>query len=146
MRYRLILLKDLPEYPAGTIFKLYELRERRGHSTKPGLVYDVGILRGDEYVTRTFEQDFIDNPTWFRKEIDPDLLCDLKCPKCGRTQGNFFSGGYYERDMDCDDYGLQYSVGFECLCGFKRILYGTHYGNQFLCEKEKLEVAENAKN
>ena len=58
----------------------------------------------------------------------------MKCPKCGDTRGAFFSKEWYVRDKDRDDYGVQFSVGFECICGHRRVLYGTRRGNERLRE------------
>lgn len=137
MIYALTLLKDLPEYPAGTIFKLYGMRMPDGLRKKP--FYEVGVPNkywpGHMDVKYYSVGSFIDDPKWFKKEIDTDYLVDLKCPKCGKTEGNFFSTSYYGRHFDSNDYGVQFSVGFECVCGHKRVLYGTKYGNRKIREK-----------
>ena len=135
MMYRLTLLKDLPNYPSGTIFKS-ELKPRT--TLRNTRVYEVIVPyhgNTNNYIMENWTVGgIIDDPNWFKKEIDQDELVNLRCPKCGGTQGAFFSTDYYRHDSGYDDYGLQFSVGFECLCGHKRILYGTHFGNKRLAE------------
>lgn len=135
MRYKFTLLKDLPDCPAGTEFHCCGLER---DSWNGELLYDVHF--GVEACLGLNKNvgGVLDNPAWFRKEIDEERLNDLACPECGHTRGVFFSYKYSCRDMDRDDYGEQFSVGFECSnCGHKRILYGTKYGNEKL--KEQLE-------
>lgn len=146
MRYNLTLKKDLPDFPAGTVFKLYKIVTKEERDGSFG-----------NFVTRRYNQigtpnchggydiierpvgDFVDDPSWFEKTVDNKFLSDLKCPKCGETKGNFFSTKCYCSDMDSYKYGVQYSVGFECLCGHKRILYGTEYGNEKLQKEMEQE-------
>lgn len=141
MMYKLTLLKDLPNYPAGTVFKSNLKPRTNIHNAR---VYEVIVpYRGntnDLIIESWSVGGIIDDPDCFKKEIDSDELVDLRCPKCGGTQGDFFSTDYYRNDMGYDDYGVQFSVGFECLCGHKRVLYGTHFGNKKLREILKSEA------
>lgn len=145
MRYNLILKKDLPNFPAGTVFKNYGIKPKMQPSWdgkfEKKWYNEIGYPDEDgEY--DVFERevgDFFDDEKWFDKKLDYDYLFDLKCPRCGETKGAFFSTKYYCRDMDRYDYGVQYGVGFECLCGHKRVLYGTEYGIKSLKEKIEFE-------
>lgn len=132
MNYKLTLLKDLPGYPAGTEFCLRQ-------SWKYGDRYDnyLYALPDLDRVTRHYVYDIIDDPTWFRKEVDKEHLHNLVCPECGSTKGVFFSHSFHNTDMDSYDYGTHWSVGFECECGHRRILYGTERGNYRMLERMK---------
>ena len=101
MEYRYVLLKDLPEHKAGTVF------------------------RGFGKVSRLY-----DNPEWFRKEIDEDRLIDLRCPKCSGTRVFLYSDEIYnlnkEREGFCRSGCIESALAFECVdCGHKRIIYGS---------------------
>lgn len=128
MRYKLTLLKDLPEYEAGTEFSLVQSWE-----------YDEEYLYLRSNGERVFgiSEKTLNNPAWFKKEIDTERLADLACPVCGSTRGVFFSHSFHNTDMDSYDYGTHFSVGFECECGNKRVLYGTGRGNKRLRERLK---------
>lgn len=140
MRYKLTLLKDLPDYRAGSVFIFRGMDKSCG-----GVPYcRVTTYEDGRELGRPFDDPaFINDADWIKKEIDDDLLSDLSCPKCGSTKGVFFSHDYFRRDMDCYDYGVQYSVGFECVCGHKRVIYGTEYGNKRL--REIMEVEQRDK-
>ena len=143
MRQKLTLLKDLPDYPAGTVFYIKDIR--RSYACEDGPFYEVSvpdeIPNSGRRILKYYRvgNSIIDDPTWFRREIDHEHLVNLRCPLCGETHGEFFSTSYYRRNMDSDDYGVQYGIGFECLCGHKRILYGTRYGNKKLREEMELD-------
>ena len=127
MVYKYTLLKDTPTEKAGKVYKLYGVAD---YFNEP--MYEIGIVENGYINLKTIPVKnglWLDNPELYKKEVDPYYLVDLRCPKCGDTQGNFLSIEYYQNDIDRDDYGCNYSVGFECLCGHKRILYGTDYGN-----------------
>lgn len=80
MKYKFTLLKDLPDYPAGSIFYsgAIEVREDKQYYryTAPGSPYcqycEVGGI--------------LDDPTWYRKEINWDALHSLQCLICGETR------------------------------------------------------------
>lgn len=79
MRYNCTLLKDIPEYPAGTTFT----------AEKIFLVYEWRYLckfPGDAYKKQVFSNSIIDNPVWVRKEVDEACLTELKCSGCGSTK------------------------------------------------------------
>lgn len=101
MKYRYVLLKDLPEHKAGTVF------------------------RGCGRYSR-----FYDNPEWFRKEIDMTRTIDLKCPKCKGTRMFLYSDEIYnlnkEREGFCRSGCIESALAFQCVsCGRKRIIYGA---------------------
>lgn len=137
MQYRYTLLKDLPEYPKGTVFTVYGTVDYYGCTKGP--FYEVGIqdeIYPDLMNLLYFEVGgFFDDPTWFRKELDANALTDMTCPKCGSTNGFLFHESYHQSDEDRDDYGTQFAVGIECTCGHKRVLYGTKHGIKYLKSK-----------
>ena len=149
MRYNLILLKDTPEWPAGTVFKQNgTVMHGWAFWETEGPYYDIAVPDGrGRYVCKNPSKYpygcFLDDPSWVRREIDENYITDLKCPVCGSTQGMMFETSWYVRNMDSDDYGVQYSVGIECVCGHKRVLYGTRHGNKKLREKIEKCVQEN---
>ena len=125
MQYKYTLLKDFLTYPAGTIFIVRGVEENKYYDT--WLLQDDGCIIKLNYKLFPINS-FLDNPEWVKKELDEDNLIDLKCPKCGATKGDFFNTKYYNSHYNDDDYGIQFAIGIECICGYKRILYGTHYG------------------
>ena len=142
MRQKLTLLKDLPDYPAGTVF--YIVNVLKSYACKDGPFYEVSVPSGqfDRRDLQYFRvgNSIIDDPAWFKRETDIENAVDLRCPLCGETRGEFFSTRFYCSDMDSYRYGVQYSVGFECVNGHRRILYGTEYGNKKL--REEMALAE----
>ena len=127
MRYKFTLLKDLPGFKKGTVFKCLGIENsivpNHGFEKVPCYVLDA-----NGYCEYREVGGVLDNPVWYKKEIDEDALTVLACPKCASVRGVPFSIDWYNRDLDSDAYGVQYAVGFECVCGHKRILYGTEYG------------------
>lgn len=138
MRYKFTLLKDLPGYEAGTEFKCRGIEKDwvGGNSVKrvPCYVFEVDGI-AESYAVGGL----LDDLKWFKREIDLEALTDLVCPVCSSTRGVFFGIDWYDRNLDSDSYGVQYGVGFECICGHRRILHGTKYGLQRLedCLKDK---------
>lgn len=130
MRQKLTLLKNLPDYPSGTVFYIKGIR--RTYAGQDGPFYEVSAPDDSPGYRRLLYypvgHSIIDDSAWFAREIDYDSLAELRCPLCGETRGEFFSTSYYCNNMDRDNYGVQYGVGFECLCGHKRVLYGTKFG------------------
>ena len=133
MRYKITKLYDSPEAPKGTVYHV--LRESNFLGKQQYEYYQ----EGETYIRYTPIGGNFDNPKWYKKEIEYDCLTDLKCPKCSDTRGDFFSKSYYISDYDSDRYGTQFAVGFECVCGHKRILYGTNYGIESLKREMELE-------
>ncbi len=136
MRYIFTQLKDLPRSPAGTVVKCIGIERRLDYNLLTYRPYYI-ISRVDERGINCIEyaevgNSVYDNSEWYKREIDYESLADLRCPKCGGTKGTFFAKCSHEADIDSDRYGVQFSVGFECICGHKRIMYGTHYGNMDL--------------
>ncbi len=115
MRYKLTLLKDLPDYPAGTVFKY-----------RNGLINCLGSFKKEEFMGVAgsdsltgglcFPRKILDDPTWIKKEIDYDSLKDLKCPICGETRGEM-SVHSFRYGNSYDGYGYASDVFFEYACG-----------------------------
>ena len=134
MRYKFTLLQDLPNIKKGTVFKCRGIEDysKGPYGFKKVPCYAVNINGHTEH--HEVGGDF-DNPTWYKKEIDEAELMELTCPKCSAVRGVPFDITWYNRDLESDEYGVQYAVGFECVCGHKRILYGTPYGIRRLQEQ-----------
>lgn len=87
MYYTFTLLKDIPQYPAGTVFQCeginYPPNRKLEHKTPHYKMIDprkkciVSIPVGS----------VLDDPEWFKKEVDYTKLFDFKCPICGETKG-----------------------------------------------------------
>lgn len=135
MRFRLILLKDLPDYPKGTKFLLDESYCLRGKNfDEIGRISYFMRLEYPENTDKTplelerENRDYgfysrlliplhvINNPEWVKKEVAIGEYSDSKCPVCGSTKflfhirsrrtGDSYDGYYYTSD-----------VSFECECG-----------------------------
>ena len=125
MKYKITTLFDSPDMKIGTIIYAKEIY-RKGK-----VEYLECCVEGQNYVWRSAVNKF-DNPKWYKKELDDNYISNISCPKCGSTNGILFSDSYYDSDIDSNSHGCQYSVGIECVCGHKRIIYGTIHGNRFL--------------
>ncbi len=125
MRYKITTLYDSPEVPIGTVYRVKE-------------IYKNGEIAYLEYSSEAFPYltrgpvDKFDNPKFYKKEIDDEWISDMVCPKCGSTKGLLFSEDYHVHDIDSNNYGCNYSVGIECICGHKRVIYGTNFGRKIL--------------
>lgn len=124
MKYRFVLLKDLPGFKAGSKFPLYRVRKCLNET-----YYDIG-LPDKGYVEKKSIVDILDDPEWFRKEIDEDRLIDLKCPKCTGTHVFLYSDEIYNLNKERDGFSragcIESALAFQCVnCGHKRIIYGS---------------------
>ena len=102
MIYNYTLLKDLPDYEKGTIFKV----ELTGKYT---------IINGAAFGGYGDIRPLINNEKWFNREIDTKSLDKLKCPKCNGTKGVL----YTKEHIEYDD-GVKYTyldLYNECICG-----------------------------
>lgn len=125
MNYKLTLLKDLPNYPAGTQF-YYRLThaysffrdELIGMESYMGLTNNKYLNAGT-----LIPEEIIDNPEWVKKEIDYSTSLDLKCPICGETRGHIKVCGRRVGDK-YDGFHNSADVFFEYDCGHElRRLY-----------------------
>lgn len=95
MRYILTLLKDLPDYPAGTKFiyiadkRHYDYKSDDFTSMECVDLLDNYLQNDRKYIYRRFviPEKIINNPDWIKKEIAYFELLDIKCPICGETRG-----------------------------------------------------------
>lgn len=118
MNYKLTLLKDLPDYPAGTQFR-YSRSYR--HSTDCEDLYGpiefMGLLTDKHMYNRMLiPENIIDDPEWIRKDVDHTKSIDLKCPVCGETRGTILVCGCRGGDA-YDGYYCDANVFFEYDCG-----------------------------
>lgn len=114
MRYKLTLLKDLPDYPAGTVF--YYTDDRRKVWDAFERMKFIGTSRDHMTTAFPFNPELIDNPVWIRKEPDVQELLDLRCPICGETRGRLAVNAYRIGDSE-DGYRNKADVYFEYMCG-----------------------------
>lgn len=128
MRYKITTLFDSPDMPIGTEIRAKEIYK----SGKVAYLECYSDLRGYCWNAPV---DKYDDPKWYKKELNEDWISDISCPKCGSTKGFLFSDSYYNSDLDDDSHGCNYSVGIECICGYKMIIYGTKCGNKYLRNK-----------
>ena len=125
MKYRFVLLKDLPEFKASSTFPLYRVKKTLDEK----LCYEITTPKGN---IRWIEVGgVLDDPEWFRKEIDEDRSIDLKCPKCAGTRVFLYHDEIYnlnkERDGFCRSGCIESALAFQCVsCGHKRIIYGSN--------------------
>ena len=84
MKYRCTLLKDLPEYPAGTTFTAEKVLFDT-HSKSTQFTY-LCTFQGETHGNFVFSDTLLNNPIWVRKEIDESCLTELKCDACGGTK------------------------------------------------------------
>lgn len=84
MLYNCTVLKDLPECPAGTRFKMQPFR----WNVKDNFTYTYQFPGDKEASSQNarISRSVVDNPTWVRKEIDESCLTELKCEACGGTR------------------------------------------------------------
>jgi len=112
MQYKFTLLKDLSNYPAGTVFRYF-----KGKSQLLGSFKELELMGIDRLASPLcIPQEVIDNPSWIKKEIDFDSLVDLKCPVCGETRGEV-SVHLYRRGNPDEGYSNCADVYFEYACG-----------------------------
>ena len=122
MKYKFTQLKDLPNSPAGTVYLCREIVSRWECNSDMSNYDYYQIIVGDYIREYKVGSSIFDNPDWFKKEIDFEHLDDLKCPVCGETRWTFVCDSYYQRDYDLDSCGVNFEVGFECICGHVRLL------------------------
>lgn len=118
MKYKFTQLKDLPGSDAGTVYKCNGVgklfRKLAGCSET---CYEMVI---DGYIQYApVNKTVLDDPKWFKREIDYDGLRSFCCPKCGNSNLRAYKNCWHCSDMDSDDYGDHCTVKFECPCGYK---------------------------
>ena len=109
MKYKCTLIKDLPEYPKGTVFyytkypdsdKIYMMVEGEANTC----VYPHRL----EYIIR--------HTKWYTREVVQGCLTMVSCPNCGNTQ---VSLRLCNEKSEWDD-GVRYyskEMTAECPCG-----------------------------
>lgn len=120
MFYKLTLLKDLPEYKAGTIFSYWK---GRMYGWCNSMVierfmgkYGKSLLHG-----MRISEKLLHKPEWIKMEVDFSKLTDIACPKCGGTHFDIFKYAYQKRNSE-GGYDAVAEVYLECPCGYERIL------------------------
>lgn len=122
---KLTLLKDLPEYPAGTVFK--EVSEP--YSSNGTIITRYNISK-DGYRIASYlegEKTWLTDPQWIKREVDESQYGDYSCPKCGKSKWHTDTIIGYNNDNNSDGYGYYFAVFGECVCGFRRRLVSTNY-------------------
>ena len=95
MKYRCVILKDLPDYPKGTVFYL----ERDIYNTCNWI-----RLKGEKsYAHHPVLKAILNYPEWYTKKLHKPCLQKLACPNCGEvkvclsfTNGTREYSGYFE--------------------------------------------------
>lgn len=123
MTYKCILLKDLPDFDAGTEFYIKKLDSRDDE-------YYCKFPNENSYLKYNYQipKEVIDNPIWVKKELDENCLTELKC-SCGNT--NLFIEPREEPSEWDDDiryfYMSIYSICPKCGRENHIIKFKTHY-------------------
>lgn len=127
MKYKFTQLKDLPDSPAGTVFKCRGIdhhwdctSDRENHDFYEIVIPD---RSGGHIQSFRVGKSIFDDPNWFRKEVDYEKLTELKCQKCGETRADVHVKKWFVGDYDSDNYGPHAEVSLECPCGCTRIIY-----------------------
>ena len=117
MRYKLTLLKDLPNFPKGTVFK-YSVGKKMLLSSFRKQQF-LGLYDSDRLTwPPIIPENIINDPEWIKKEVDYDSLIDLKCNVCGETRGEISVN-----TTKCSYGGHSVEVYFEYACkhGVRRL-------------------------
>lgn len=85
MKYNCTLLKDLPQYDAGTKFTIQEFEWCNRLEYYCQFPEDIENDRMS-YPNYRIPRSVIDNPVWVKKEPDEECFTELKCRKCGGTK------------------------------------------------------------
>ena len=117
--YNCTLLKDLPDYPAGTEFKVQEYIWCKQLNQWYKFKNDDGYYSSGNDIPKSV----VDNPIWVKKELSDECITDMSCPHCGGTR---FIIDAFDLPSKYDD-GVRYfymKVSGECVdCGAIRDFY-----------------------
>lgn len=121
MYYKLTLLKDLPKYPAGTVFSYWK-GQMIGicNSIVTGRFmckYGKKHMKSDMPIS----EDLIYDSKWIRMEVDRTKLINIACPRCGDTHFDILKHAY-KVGNPYDGYHYEADVYLECPCGYERHL------------------------
>ena len=124
MKYKLTLLKDLPDYPKGTVFD-YEEGYYRGCGGS-GLIYNkfCCVEGGNLQYPLCIPEKIIDDNEWIKKELNYAKLTDVKCPICGETRGEISINAWRAGDK-YDGYESRACVYIEYACGHDKRVLGS---------------------
>ena len=131
MKYICELLKDLPHFPAGTMFTALEQYSHWNKRLEYQLEFKDPKLQSRAACCDCFlTTETINDPEWVRKEIDPASITDLSCPKCG--------GHSYVLETEEEPYkysdGIRYfqrALYGRCLCGEKVKIFTYCYRKEY---------------
>lgn len=110
MRYICTLLKDLPEVPTGTVFRVL------GENGKITIIDRVSVPTS-----------IINNSEWVKKDLDETCLTELKCKSCGNTK-MLLEARKANYDYDDGVYFYKMKLVGVCPCGCENefITFTTH--------------------
>lgn len=106
MIYKCTLIKDTPQFPAGTVFTAEDSEGFRGRRYE--------CYKHDSLAS------LVDDPKWVKKEVFVEKAKDLRCPQCGETRGFMSVVAYLEGDR-YEGYSNAAKVYFEYICGHGKI-------------------------
>lgn len=119
MYYKYTLLKDLPEAKAGTSWTFDEPPEELKKEYRDKLDDETINLRAGDHPSFPLSTKTLKNPEWFKKELDEELLTEIKCPVCGETRGRIYATKEYKYVWADDVREDVFTVWFEFACGHK---------------------------
>jgi hypothetical protein len=118
MHYKCTLHKDLPDYPAGTVFFW------RQEDNNKVLVWQHGGRETYHHPLR----EILSHKDWYSQEVDRNSLTAMACEKCGETHVLIsLKRAKDRRDGDVEMYF--HAIMCECPCGHKYSLgeFNTGY-------------------
>lgn len=119
MYYKYTLLKDLPEAKAGTSWTFDEPPEELKKEYRDKLDDETINLRAGDHPSFPLSTKTLKNPEWFKKELDEELLAEIKCPVCGETRGRIYATKEYKYVWADDVREDVFTGWFEFACGHK---------------------------
>ena len=111
MYYKYTLLKDLPDAKAGTNQTLNEPPEEVGCE----LDEKVYLQHDDKRIE--LNRTLLQNPEWFKKEIDDRYIGEIKCPICGETRGRMYITKKVVYNRKWENRAHEVTVWYEFICG-----------------------------
>lgn len=119
MDYNCTLLKELPDYPVGTTFKV------RVKDNKTIILnsFKDQLNKRAVYIAESV----INNPDWVKKELDETCLTELKCKSCGSAK-MLLEARHAPYKYDDGVYFYRMKVIGICTCGYENefIEFTTH--------------------
>ena len=87
MYYTFTLLKNLPQHPAGTVFQCEGISYPPNRKLERKIPHYKIVDPHKKCIIAIPVGGALDDPEWFKKEVDFAKVFDFKCPICGETRG-----------------------------------------------------------